>query len=61
MTYRLAAEELFKRQGNSFKLSKIYGNLIELKFDEFFAKNFVFQDYEIIAKRMNWGLSQTHN
>lgn len=46
------AEQFFRREGNSFKLEKIYGNIIDLNFEDFFSKNFVFQDYEIIAKNI---------
>ena len=45
-------EMKFQRKGNSFVLNKTYGNLIDLEFKEFFSKNFVFQDYEIIAKKI---------
>ncbi len=45
-------EKLFRRKGNSFKLDNVYGNLINLKFEDFFSKNFIFQDYEIIAKKI---------
>ena len=46
------AEQFFHREGNSFKLEKIYGNIIDLNFKDFFSKNFAFQDYEIIAKNI---------
>ena len=36
----------FKRRGNSFKLEKVYGNLIDLEFEDFFEKNLMFMDYE---------------
>ena len=42
----------FKRKGNSFKLTKVYGNLIDLEFDDFFEKNLEFQDYNLIAKKI---------
>ena len=41
-----------KRKGNSFKLTKVYGNLIDLEFDDFFEKNLEFQDYNLIAKKI---------
>ena len=47
-----SSEQIFRRKGNNFKLDKIYGNLIDLRFEDFFSKNFVFQDYEIIAKNI---------
>lgn len=42
----------FKRRGNSFKLKKVYGNLIDLEFEDFFKKNLIFQDYELLAKKI---------
>ena len=42
----------FKRRGNSFKLKKVYGNLIDLEFEDFFEKNLIFQDYEVLAKKI---------
>ena len=42
----------FGRIGNNFFLDKIYGNLIDLNFTEFFTRNLVFQDYMIIAKKI---------
>ena len=42
----------FNRKGNSFKLTKVYGNLIDLEFDDFFEKNLEFQDYNLIAKNI---------
>ncbi len=42
----------FKRRGNSFKIKKTYGNLIDIKFEDFFNKNLVFQDYELISKKI---------
>ena len=45
-------EMKFERKGNSFILNKTYGNLIDFEFNEFFSKNLVFQDYEIIAKKI---------
>lgn len=45
-------EKLFIRRGNSFRLDKIYDNLIELEFESFFKKNLIFQDYEIVAKEI---------
>ena len=42
----------FNRKGNSFKLTKVYGNLIDLEFDNFFEKNLEFQDYNLIAKKI---------
>ena len=42
----------FERKGNNFILNKTYGNLIDFEFNEFFSKNLVFQDYEIIAKKI---------
>mgnify|MGYP001306076333 FL=1 len=42
----------FNRKGNSFKLTKVYGNLIDLEFDDFFEKNLEFQDYNLIAKKI---------
>tara|TARA_B100000686_G_C16794130_1_gene980993 strand:+ start:2748 stop:3791 length:1044 start_codon:yes stop_codon:yes gene_type:complete len=41
----------FRRDGNSFTLKNIYGNLLDLKFSDFFEKNLIFQDYELIAKK----------
>ncbi len=43
---------VFNRAGNSFKLSKIYGNLIDVNFESFFLKNLIFQDYELIASKI---------
>ena len=45
-------EMKFERKGNNFILNKTYGNLIDFEFNEFFSKNLVFQDYEIIAKKI---------
>ena len=45
-------EVIFKRRGNSFKLNKIYGNIIDLDFESFFLKNLIFQDYELITKKI---------
>lgn len=46
-------EILFYRKGNKFKLKKTYGNLVEIDFLKFFSKNLVFQDYELISKKMH--------
>ena len=35
---------MYKRQ--------VYGNLIDLEFDDFFEKNLEFQDYNLIAKKI---------
>lgn len=45
-------EGIFKRKGNQFNLKKFYGNLIEIDFFDFFSKNLIFQDYELIAKKV---------
>ena len=45
-------ELFFKRKGNSFSIKKGYGNLIDIKFEEFFHRNLVFHDYELIAKKV---------
>ena len=51
----LDAEEIqFKRKGNNFTLRNIHGNLIDIEFENFFSKNFVFQDYEIISKKIKF-------
>ena len=42
----------FERIGNKFSLEKTYGNLIDIEFTDFFSKNFVFQDYMLIAKKI---------
>lgn len=47
-------EMSFNRKGNNFKLKKTYGNLVEIDFLEFFSKNLVFQDYELISKKMHF-------
>ena len=44
----------FKRKGNNFTLENIHGNLIDVEFEDFFSKNFVFQDYEIISKKIKF-------
>ena len=51
-TERSSKKIEFNRKGNSFKLTKVYGNLIDLEFDEFFEKNLEFQDYNLIAKKI---------
>ena len=51
----------FNRKGNSFKLTKVYGNLIDLEFDDFFEKNLEFQDYNLIAKRLKSLYSEISN
>ena len=33
-------------------MTKVYGNLIDLEFDDFFEKNLMFQDYDLIAKKI---------
>ncbi len=45
-------EIFFERRGNSFSIKKGYGNLVDLKFEEFFMRNLAFQDYELIAKKV---------
>ncbi len=42
----------FKRRGNKFKIKKVYGNLIDINFEDFFKKNLIFQDFEILAKKI---------
>ncbi len=42
----------FKRLGNNFKLEKIYGNVLDIFFTTFFKKNLVFQDYELLSKKI---------
>ena len=44
----------FKRKGFYFSLKGYYGNLLDLDFQGFFEKNFEFQDYLLIAKKVNF-------
>ena len=44
----------FKREGNSFMIEKVYGNLIDINFDDFFLKNLVFQDYDFLSKKIKF-------
>ena len=47
--------ELFlKRKGFKFSLLGYYGNLLDLDFKLFFEKNLEFQDYNLIAKKINF-------
>ncbi|MEE2695358.1 MAG: cell division protein ZapE [Pseudomonadota bacterium] len=48
----ISREVKFKRRGNEFKLNNVYGNLVDMKFNYFFNKNLVFQDYEILSKKI---------
>ena len=43
-----------KRCGNKFQLRKFYGNVVDLEFDNFFQKNLVYKDYEIISNNVNF-------
>jgi len=47
----IPCEVKFKRSGNNFSLSNYYGNIIDLDFSNFFNKNLVFRDYEMISKK----------
>lgn len=47
----IPCEVKFKRSGNKFSLSNYYGNIIDLDFSNFFNKNLVFRDYEMISKK----------
>ena len=44
----------FRREGFKFVVNKYYGNVIDLSFNEFFKKQLVFKDYELIAKKVNF-------
>jgi len=48
----ISREVKFHRIGNDFKLNNVYGNLADVQFDNFFNKNLVFQDYEILSKKI---------
>ena len=50
----IETEKVFKRKGFFFSLKGYYGNLLDLKFVEFFEKNLEFQDYLLIAKKINF-------
>ena len=52
---------LFKRKGFIFSLKGYYGNLLDLNFKEFFENNFEFQDYLLIAKKVNFIILRNAN
>ncbi len=47
-------EAIFKRKGFIFSLKGYYGNLLDLDFRDFFENNLEFQDYALIAKKINF-------
>ena len=54
-------EAVFKRKGFFFSLKGYYGNLLDLNFKEFFENNFEFQDYLLIARKINFVILRNVN
>jgi len=50
----IETEKIFRRKGFNFSLKGYYGNLLDLNFVEFFENNLEFQDYLLIAKKINF-------
>ena len=50
----IETEVFLKRKGFKFSLLGYYGNLLDLDFKLFFEKNLEFQDYNLIAKKINF-------
>ena len=47
-------ELILKRKGYSFSISDFYGNLIDVNFFQLLKKKLIFQDFLLIAKKVNF-------